>query len=40
MRTDNAVIAHQTIHQDPGPKACSMNGAIRPDDTIPSPGPA
>ena len=40
MTIESSVIAHQTIHHDPGPKACSTKGAIRPDDTMPSPGPA
>ena len=37
---DNSVIAHHTIHHDPGPNACKVNGAIRPDSRMPDPGPA
>ncbi len=40
MAIDNSVIAHHTIHHEPGPNVCSTNGAIRPDNTMPMPGPA
>ena len=36
----STVIAHHTIHHEPGPKYCSTNGAISPDERMPMPGPA
>jgi hypothetical protein len=36
----SSVMAHHMIHHDPGPKPCSTNGAISPDEIMPSPGPA
>ena len=40
MAAASSVIAHHTIHHDPGPNACSTNGAISPDSRMPLPGPA
>ena len=34
------VIAHHTIHHEPGPNAWSTKGAISPEDRMPMPGPA
>ena len=40
MATASAVIAHHTIHHEPGPNTFSTKGAIRPEARMPSPGPA
>ena len=40
MTIESSVIAHHTIHHDPGPISRSMKGAISPDNRMPEPGPA
>jgi hypothetical protein len=40
MMVESSVSAHHTIHHEPGPKCCSVNGAISPDERMPMPGPA
>ena len=40
MTAESSVSAHHTIHHEPGPNACNTNGAIKPEDRMPSPGPA
>lgn len=40
IAAESSVIAHHTIHHEPGPKCCSVNGAISPEERMPTPGPA